>query len=45
MGERYILAIDQGTSSTKGLLVSAQGEILQKVVVPVDCSYPQPGWV
>jgi glycerol kinase len=45
VGERYVLAVDQGTSATKCLLVSAEGDVLQKAAAPLDCSYPEPGWV
>lgn len=45
MRERHVLAIDQGTSATKCLLVSAEGKVLRKVAAPLDSRYPQPGWV
>ena len=40
-----VLAIDQGTSATKCVLVDAQGQIVAKAAVPVGERYPQPGWV
>lgn len=40
-----VLAIDQGTSATKCVLVDAQGRIVAKAAVPVGERYPQPGWV
>lgn len=40
-----ILAIDQGTTNTKVLLVDQRGQILQSASCPVDTSFPQPGWV
>lgn len=43
--DRYILAIDQGTTGTTMLLVNAQGEVLHKCYRTFPQSYPQPGWV
>ncbi|HTM78522.1 MAG TPA: FGGY family carbohydrate kinase, partial [Devosia sp.] len=40
----HVLAIDQGTTNTKALLVSADGRVLQQASVPNSVSYPQPGW-
>lgn len=40
-----ILAIDQGTTNSKAVLVSDEGEILAKGSSPVGISHPQPGWV
>ena len=39
-----VLAIDQGTTNTKALLVDAAGRILQQASVPNAVSYPQSGW-
>jgi glycerol kinase len=39
-----ILAIDQGTSNTKALLVAPDGEILARASRPMETSYPRPGW-
>jgi glycerol kinase len=40
-----ILAIDQGTSSTKAVLVDRVGAIVARASAPVGCAYPRPGWV
>jgi glycerol kinase len=40
-----ILAIDQGTSNSKALLIDRSGRIIAKASTPVGVSYPQPGWV
>src|SRR5215470_2697963 len=40
-----ILAIDQGTSATKCLLVDARGTVVSRAAAPVAVLYPQPGWV
>lgn len=40
-----ILAIDQGTTNSKAVLVSTTGEILSRGATPVGIEHPQPGWV
>jgi len=40
-----ILAVDQGTTSTKALLVSPSGEKVASASAPVSRAYPRPGWV
>jgi glycerol kinase len=40
-----VLAIDQGTTATKAVLVSPDGETTDFASVPVKRSYPRPGWV
>jgi glycerol kinase len=40
-----ILAVDQGTTSTKALLVSPSGETVASASAPVSRAYPRPGWV
>lgn len=40
-----ILAIDQGTTNSKAVLVSTGGEILARGASPVGIEHPQPGWV
>lgn len=40
-----ILAIDQGTTNSKAVLVSLKGEVLARGSSPVGISYPKPGWV
>src|SRR5262249_53042577 len=40
-----ILAIDQGTSATKCVLVDRGGGIVAKAVAPLTERYPHPGWV
>lgn len=42
---RAILAIDQGTTNSKAVLVSAEGLILSRGSSPVGIEHPQPGWV
>ncbi|WP_421577198.1 FGGY family carbohydrate kinase [Shinella sp. M31] len=40
-----ILAIDQGTTNSKAVLVSMSGNILARGSSPVGIEHPQPGWV
>jgi glycerol kinase len=41
----FVLAVDQGTSSTKCLLVDATGAVVATGSAPVAIAYPRPGWV
>ncbi|MBY5545836.1 glycerol kinase [Rhizobium leguminosarum] len=41
---RAILAIDQGTTNSKAVLVSEKGEIVGRGSAPVGITYPKPGW-
>jgi glycerol kinase len=43
--DSLLLAIDQGTSATKAVLVDAAGAIVARGAAPVDLATPQPGWV
>ncbi|MFD0516700.1 FGGY family carbohydrate kinase [Paractinoplanes durhamensis] len=45
MAEQLVLAIDQGTSATKCLLVDAAGAVVREASAPVPIRYPRPGWV
>jgi glycerol kinase len=40
-----LLAIDQGTSSTKAVLVDSAGAIVAHGSAPLSQTHPQPGWV
>src|SRR5690349_5445078 len=40
-----ILALDQGTSSSRACLVDVEGRIRAITSRPLPVSYPQPGWV
>lgn len=41
----HLLAVDQGTSSTKALLIDSAGEIAARAEVPLSQSHPGPGLV
>ncbi|MFN8622154.1 MAG: FGGY family carbohydrate kinase [Chloroflexota bacterium] len=40
-----ILAIDQGTTNTKALLVDGSGRVVASASVEVPVAFPRPGWV
>jgi glycerol kinase len=42
---RAILAIDQGTTNSKAILVSTDGELVGRGSSPVGIAFPKPGWV
>ena len=41
----HLLAIDQGTTSTRSLLFDSSGRLLASAQREFSQSYPQPGWV
>src|SRR3954471_8969586 len=41
----HILALDQGTTSTRALVFDIDGQIVSVAQHPVTQHYPQPGWV
>ena len=43
--EKFILSIDQGTTSTRALLINKQGMVINKTQEEVVCSFPHSGWV
>lgn len=45
MTTTYILALDQGTSSSRALLFDQAGRVVQQVSQAFAQHYPQPGWV
>ena len=42
---KYVLCIDQGTTSTKAFLLDEQGRLSSGTHVPFEQYYPNPGWV
>lgn len=44
MGGPTILAIDQGTTNTKAVLIDGSGTILARASAPLATAYPHPGW-
>ncbi|MDE0745378.1 MAG: FGGY family carbohydrate kinase, partial [SAR202 cluster bacterium] len=45
MTEKYILAIDQGTTGTTVALVNSRGELYASSYREITQFYPNPGWV
>lgn len=45
MKKRYIIALDQGTTSSRAMLVDECGRVVASVRRPFPQIYPQPGWV
>lgn len=43
--QQVMLALDQGTSSSRALLFNQQGEVLAQAQQELNCQYPQQGWV
>ena len=41
----YILALDEGTTNAKAILVNGAGSIVKEASRPVSITYPQPAWV
>jgi len=45
MPQPVILAIDQGTSSSRAMLFNRNGELLAQAQQELSCHFPQSGWV
>ena len=43
--KEYILAVDQGTTSTKAFLLDKEGNLIKSKAVPTTQHYPKPGYV
>jgi len=41
----YLLALDQGTTSSRSIVFDAQGRIMASAQLEIRQHYPQPGWV
>ncbi len=39
-----VLAIDQGTTNTKAVMIDAAGRVVARASAPLDTAYPQNGW-
>lgn len=42
---RYLLALDQGTTSSRAMLFNRHGQVLAQAQRPFAQHFPQPGWV
>lgn len=43
--QKFILALDEGTTNTKAFLVDDTGSIIREASRPVSIAYPEPAWV
>src|SRR6266851_3973760 len=41
----YVLALDEGTTSARAALYDDNGRRIAMEASPIECLYPQPGWV
>ncbi len=41
----YIMALDQGTTSSRAIFFNAKGGIVATGQRELPCIYPKPGWV
>jgi len=42
---QIIMALDQGTTSSRTILFDESGKIVAEANVVLECQYPQSGWV
>ena len=45
MASRYIVALDQGTTSCRAILLGAEGQVEGVAQKELTQHYPRPGWV
>ncbi|MCQ2462452.1 MAG: glycerol kinase GlpK [Clostridia bacterium] len=45
MGKKYVLALDQGTTSSRAIVFDKKGNIISKAQNEFDQIYPKAGWV
>lgn len=43
--QQYVLALDQGTTSSRAVLLNSKGTVVHKAQRPFRQIYPKPGWV
>ncbi len=41
----FVLSLDEGTTSARAALYDEQGRRVAMESAPIECRYPQPGWV
>ena len=45
MKEKYILVVDQGTTSSRAIIFNNKEEIVYKAQQELECLFPHDGWV
>ena len=43
--DKYVLALDQGTTSSRAVLFNHDGNIIAMAQKPIEQHYPHPAWV
>ncbi len=43
--KKYIISLDQGTTSSRALLIDNEGTVVLSDYTPLESFFPQPGWV
>ena len=43
--KKYILSLDQGTTSSRAILINHEGKIVSSIQKEFKQSFPKPGWV
>ncbi len=45
MAGRYVLALDEGSSSARAVLIDEDGNMVSDAATPIQALYPRPNWV
>lgn len=45
MAGRYVLALDEGSSSARAVLIDERGQTVSEAATPIQALFPQPTWV
>ncbi len=45
MSQELVIALDQGSSSSRALAIDAQGRVVARVQVPLKTHHPKAGWI
>ena len=45
MSKTYVVALDQGTTSSRAMLIDREGRVADVVQNPFPQIFPKPGWV
>ena len=45
MAKKYVIALDQGTTSSRAVLIDREGRMVDVVQRPFEQIFPHPGWV
>ncbi|MEY2915801.1 MAG: hypothetical protein RL454_730, partial [Actinomycetota bacterium] len=45
MSQNYILALDEGSSSARAVIIDAEGQIVSQASRSIEALFPHPGWV